>query len=242
MNRYLLFDSGCSLCTEIARRVEEASNGWLEARSLRDPEMQSLLDRAKPDWRWEPTLVEVNGDNVHVYQGLKMRLHFLRILGIRRTLLLMKAMYGYDRRWKGVDYQRREFVRNIAVMLGVSAFLPQNKFLSSLTYTGDIDRNRDRIGGKQNGGMQLNSLYYCSCPGGGSWCCDVSYSLVSCVEAWPCNCGYGCFKGTWYASCNPVFGCNSCYGMCTGPYDWCSLFCQDPPAFPCTHCQPAAPC
>ena len=35
MQRYLLFDSGCSKCTEIAREVEQATHGWLEARSLR---------------------------------------------------------------------------------------------------------------------------------------------------------------------------------------------------------------
>ncbi len=59
MRRYLLFDSGCSKCTEIAQAVEQAAQGWLEARSLRDPAMQRLLDAARPDWRWEPTSLEV---------------------------------------------------------------------------------------------------------------------------------------------------------------------------------------
>ncbi len=48
MPRYLLFDSGCSKCMEIARDVEQATQGWLEARSLRDPGMQSLLAQARP--------------------------------------------------------------------------------------------------------------------------------------------------------------------------------------------------
>jgi hypothetical protein len=59
MQRYLLFDSGCSVCTRLAEDIERASDGWLMARSLRDPEMKVLLDIARPGWRWEPTLLEV---------------------------------------------------------------------------------------------------------------------------------------------------------------------------------------
>lgn len=32
MKRYLLFDSGCSLCTQLARDIEFESDGWLEAK------------------------------------------------------------------------------------------------------------------------------------------------------------------------------------------------------------------
>ena len=89
MKRYLLFDSSCSLCTEVARRVEEAAGGWLQARSLRDPEMRALLDKAKPGWKWKPTLVEVDGDDVRGYQGFRMRVRMMRGLGVERYLALL---------------------------------------------------------------------------------------------------------------------------------------------------------
>jgi len=117
MKRYLLFDSDCSLCTEVARRVEEAAGGWLEARSLRDPEMRALLDRAKPGWKWEPTLVEVDGDEVRVYQGLGMRVRMVRGLGVRRGLEVISLAYHSTTRF---DHGRREFLKNAGILAGLT--------------------------------------------------------------------------------------------------------------------------
>lgn len=58
MDRFLLFDSGCSLCSALASEIERETDGWLTARSLRDQEVQAWLDRAQPGWHWEPTLLE----------------------------------------------------------------------------------------------------------------------------------------------------------------------------------------
>jgi hypothetical protein len=71
--RYLLFDGGCSVCAALAREVETLSGGRLRVRSLRDPEVQALLDRARPGWRWEPMLVEIEGERVRVLAGLSLR-------------------------------------------------------------------------------------------------------------------------------------------------------------------------
>jgi len=111
MKRYLLFDSGCSLCTEVARRVEEAAGGWLEARSLRDPEMQALLDKAKPGWKWEPTLVEVDGDEVRVYQGFRMRLRMVQGLGPVRAVQVARLVAHSGGPVLGVNWGRRDFLR-----------------------------------------------------------------------------------------------------------------------------------
>jgi hypothetical protein len=35
----------------MARQVEDASDGKLIARSLRDPDVRSILDEMKPGWR-----------------------------------------------------------------------------------------------------------------------------------------------------------------------------------------------
>lgn len=48
MKRYLLFDSGCSLCSKLARNIERIAEGWLVAHSLNDRSMQALLKEAKP--------------------------------------------------------------------------------------------------------------------------------------------------------------------------------------------------
>ena len=44
MERYLLFDSGCSLCSNLAQSVQAESNGMLTARSLREPAIQTILN------------------------------------------------------------------------------------------------------------------------------------------------------------------------------------------------------
>ncbi len=72
MKRYLLFDAGCPACTRVARAIERESNGWLTARSLHDPKMQALLRKARPEWRWEPTLLEVDSEHVRVFTGLNI--------------------------------------------------------------------------------------------------------------------------------------------------------------------------
>ena len=50
-NYWLLYDSGCSVCAALAREVEARSGGRLGVRSLREPEVQALLDRARPGGR-----------------------------------------------------------------------------------------------------------------------------------------------------------------------------------------------
>lgn len=42
---YLIFGSGCSVCTEIACSIEQETEGLLTARSLRDPEIQECRRR-----------------------------------------------------------------------------------------------------------------------------------------------------------------------------------------------------
>jgi hypothetical protein len=71
--RRLLYDAGCSVCAALAREVETLSGGRLQVRNLRDPEVQALLDRARPGWQWEPMLVEIEGKRVRVFTGLAMR-------------------------------------------------------------------------------------------------------------------------------------------------------------------------
>ena len=92
MERYLLFDSGCSLCTSMAHQVEDASDGKLTARSLRGPEVQAVLDEVRPGWRWESMLLEVDGERRRVYAGVGMRLRLVQVLGPRRVWRLARIV------------------------------------------------------------------------------------------------------------------------------------------------------
>lgn len=83
--RYLLFDSGCHECAEIADAVEQEAEGWLTVRSLHEEDVKELVSKARPNWKWEPMLVEFNGDSVLVFTGLQMKMRMLIGLGPRRA-------------------------------------------------------------------------------------------------------------------------------------------------------------
>lgn len=90
--RYLLFDSGCSECTEIAHAVEQETEGWLTARSLHEPEVQELLSKARPDWKWEPTLLEVDRDKITASTGFNLKTRMLIGLGPRKAARVSKIV------------------------------------------------------------------------------------------------------------------------------------------------------
>ncbi|WP_017539748.1 hypothetical protein [Nocardiopsis halophila] len=69
---YLLFDSECAKCGNLARTVEQVAGGWLESRSLHDPSVQELLSEAKPGWTWRPMLVTFRNGRARVYSGTLM--------------------------------------------------------------------------------------------------------------------------------------------------------------------------
>ncbi len=110
MERFLLFDSGCSVCTGLAHAIETSAGGRLKARSLRDPEMKALLDRARPDWRWEPTILEVNGHHARAFTGIAMRLWLLAQLGPRRTWRVAQLVRKAGVPLVEINSTRREFL------------------------------------------------------------------------------------------------------------------------------------
>lgn len=124
MQRYLLFDSGCSICTDIAASIEEESNGWLEARSLRDPAMKVLLDRAKPSWQWEPALLEVDQEAIRIFTGLKLRMKIAVGLGLRRSwriaLLVQQANLSQEERKQFFSSPRRRFLAGMGAVVGTT--------------------------------------------------------------------------------------------------------------------------
>ncbi len=110
-NYWLLYDSGCSVCAALAREVETRSGGRLGVRSLREPEIQALLDRVRPGWRWEPMLLEIEGERIRVFTGLTMRLRLVQILGPARALRVARVVARHGGPVLGVDWGRRDFLR-----------------------------------------------------------------------------------------------------------------------------------
>ncbi len=116
--RHLLFDSGCSVCAALAREVEARSGGRLGVRSLRDPEVQAMLNRAHPGWRWEPMLLEIEGERIRVFTGLSMRWRLVQILGPARALRVAQAVARHGGPVLGVDWKRQQLLRQMAMALG----------------------------------------------------------------------------------------------------------------------------
>jgi hypothetical protein len=83
---YLLYDGGCAKCTRLAEWVVAAADGRLAMASLRAPEFRRLVDAARPGWRFEPTLLTVDGSATRVVTGSMMRLRLLCLLGPRLTV------------------------------------------------------------------------------------------------------------------------------------------------------------
>lgn len=110
MRHYLLFDSSCAKCARIAGEVERVSGGWLEARSLRDPAVQTLLNEATPSWRWRPMVLEVKHDHIRVYAGIAMGKYLVKKLGIRRSLQLARLVLRTRRDARIVNSARRQFL------------------------------------------------------------------------------------------------------------------------------------
>ncbi|MDT7885309.1 MAG: hypothetical protein RQ891_10715 [Thermoflexus sp.] len=111
--RYLLFDSGCAVCTALAREVEALSGGRLGVRSLREPEVQALLNQAHPNWRWEPMLLEIEGEQIRVFTGLAMRWRLVQVLGPARAWRVAQAVARFGGPVLDVDWGRREMLRKL---------------------------------------------------------------------------------------------------------------------------------
>lgn len=123
MERFLLFDAGCVLCSQLAHSIERESNGWLSVHSLREPAMQSLLDRANVPQQWKPTLIEVDGKDIRVFTGLRLELQLLIGLGPQKAWRIAQMAYEINSslRSNKIDVGRRSFfTRSGAVLAGIA--------------------------------------------------------------------------------------------------------------------------
>jgi methylamine dehydrogenase accessory protein MauD len=92
VEHYILFDSGCAQCSDVAADIEKASDRKLRGKSLYAPEAKQWLDRARPGWKFEPTLVELDGEHVRAFTGMAMRTHLLTFLNPLQLLKVARVV------------------------------------------------------------------------------------------------------------------------------------------------------
>lgn len=115
MERYLLFDSGCSVCTELAEQIETLSEGRLAVRSLRDPRVQVWRTEALgPNPPSAPTLLAVEGEQVRGWTGFSMAGQLLWLLGPRKSWRVLQLLQEISQPSEIIpNSSRRRFLRSL---------------------------------------------------------------------------------------------------------------------------------
>lgn len=86
MERYLVYDAGCSVCTQLAELVRTAAPAKLSAISINDDAARHLLDQAYPHgWIRAPYLVVVRGEQVRAWTGLGAAARLAALMGPRKA-------------------------------------------------------------------------------------------------------------------------------------------------------------
>jgi hypothetical protein len=87
------FDAGCMTCSGLAERIEDRVGNRIEVRSLNDPFMARWREQALgKDAPWVPTLVEVEGDEIRAWTGIRMGARLSRVLGPVATWRMMQVL------------------------------------------------------------------------------------------------------------------------------------------------------
>lgn len=141
MTRYLLYDSKCSVCTNLANNIKEATDGWLKVASLSDPHIRQLLKRAGSEHLWEPTLLVKSTSGWKTYTGAKMKVYIAQNLGLRKSLELNKLVRSINTPEKFAT-NRRNFLRKIGVT--ISHTIIATPFLNIL-YKSPLDENTNTL-------------------------------------------------------------------------------------------------
>ncbi len=146
MNRYLLFNAGCGTCSTIGDRVQEEAGDVLSIRSLSELEIQVILNKALPDWKWEPMILEVPDDqeNIRVYTGVLMRLRLIQLLGITSAWQVASLVYQSIRPLYSFQ-DRRLFLKYTGSTLAGLAVLGLNPLKSATDYVFETPNTNGRV-------------------------------------------------------------------------------------------------
>jgi predicted DCC family thiol-disulfide oxidoreductase YuxK len=199
MERYLLFDAGCSVCNQLAQAIEEAAGGKLEAISIRERRAMKWLDQAYPaGWEHQPYLMTVDGGRVQAFAGLGMALRLGWLLGPRQGWRVwnLALRYGVALPAGGeFSAERRGFLKRVGGLLAGLILIrdPGEPWFPT----------EPRVPGEDS----TDSICYgCSCCWGTVWeegcccglCCGDQGTYDYCrwyLYVWKgisCDCGWNC--------------------------------------------------
>lgn len=86
MERYLIYDGGCSTCSSLAQSIQDAAGSKLQTINIREDKAKALLDRAHPNgWRFAPYLVAVRGGEIRAWTGAGLAVRLGLLLGPRKA-------------------------------------------------------------------------------------------------------------------------------------------------------------
>lgn len=137
MKHYLIFDSDCPICCNLAQAIEEGASGKLKAISIYGPEARELLQTVYPNgWGHQPYLLTVENSSVKAAAGIAMALRLGLLLGPQKALQIWKLAqkYGVNITSRGVELsrERRGFLKQIGLLFAGLLFLPRD-LLDSIT-------------------------------------------------------------------------------------------------------------
>lgn len=156
MDRYLVFDAGCSTCRDLADAIQDAVGPKLLAINIRDDRAKELLRRAFPDgYRFVPYLVTVDRhQRVHAWTGTALAIRLAWLMGPRhawrawtRARNLGISLSGH-RQPNDHGMSRRNFLKvstAIASALGLASLFPATP-ASAVYACGSCSGSEARIG------------------------------------------------------------------------------------------------
>jgi hypothetical protein len=98
MSEWVLgFDAGCAACSDVVERIGGALGGEVAVAGLDDARVHELRHRALgPRAPFVPTLLEVDGERVRAWTGPRLSLRLIRLLGVRRSVAVVRALDHAD--------------------------------------------------------------------------------------------------------------------------------------------------
>lgn len=115
MKRYLLFNSNCEMCSQIALELERELGGWLEVKSLNDSSIKKYLNSNHPGWSLEPMLLlQSNEGKQKLLTGFNMKLFLIRKLGINRAIKIAELVSQFEETYPSgshINHHRRAFLQ-----------------------------------------------------------------------------------------------------------------------------------
>ncbi len=84
MARYIAYDSGCSVCSQLAETIRQTAGGKIASLPLRDAKARELLDRAYPGG-WSPGsyLIHSRPGRIRAWTGTTAAVRLMALVGPR---------------------------------------------------------------------------------------------------------------------------------------------------------------